>query len=113
MQAVPRVDEDLFRPRHFRTLRAGAPVVIDERHAAAIETCRVRLVVVAVVFAVVFLALTVRLLSMPLLSGGSAEVYAGRVQPSGPPPARADIIDRNGELLATTLSTPSLYADTR
>ena len=114
MQAVPQIDEDLFRPRHFRPLPAGAPVATDERHAVAIETCRARLVMVAVVFALVFLIVTVRLLTMPLLSGGSTEIYAGRVQPAGPPPpVRADIVDRNGELLATTLSTPSLYADTR
>lgn len=114
MRPAPRSDENLCRPRHFRPLRAGAPVIADERHAAAIETCRARLVMVAAVFAVVFLVVTVRLLTMPLLLGASAEAYAGRIRPTGPPPpARADIVDRNGQLLATTLSSPSLYADTR
>ncbi len=114
MAAAPRIDEDLFRPRHFRPPSAGAPVVADERHAVAIETCRARLVMVAVVFAIVFLVVTVRLLAMPLVLGGSGEVYTGRVRPAEPsPPARADIVDRNGQLLATTLVAPSLYADTR
>ena len=89
MQPVPRIDEDLFRPRHFRPLRAGAPVVADERHAVAIETCRARLVMVAVVFALVFLVVTVRLLAMPLVLGGSGEVYAGRVRPAEPAAAAA------------------------
>jgi cell division protein FtsI (penicillin-binding protein 3) len=114
MQLVPRTGEDLYRPRHFRPPPAGAPVVIDERQAVAIETCRTRLVMVASVFAVVFLIVALRLLTMPLFLGGAAEAHPGRIRPAGPPPpARADIVDRNGQLLATTLSTPSLYADTR
>ena len=115
MQLVPRIEENLYRPRHFRPLRAGAPVVIDERHAVAIEVCRGRLVLVAAVFALVFLVVALRLLTMPLFSSSTAEAHAGRVRPAAgpPPPARADIVDRNGQLLATTLSTPSLYADTR
>src|SRR3954470_5636358 len=115
MQPVSRIEEKPFRPRHFRPLRAGAPVVIDERHAVTIEICRGRLVLVAAVFALVFLVVALRLLTMPLFSDGTAEAHAGRVRPSAgpPPPARADIIDRNGQLLATTLTTPSLYADTR
>src|SRR4051794_7883848 len=113
MQTVSRSGETPFRPRHFRPLPAGAPAVADERHAAAIETCRARLVMVACAFAVVFLVVALRLLTMPLLLGGSGD-SAARVRPIGPPPpARADIVDRNGQLLATTLTTPSLYADTR
>ncbi|MGD9614873.1 MAG: peptidoglycan D,D-transpeptidase FtsI family protein [Alphaproteobacteria bacterium] len=114
MQPVVRIDEHPCRPRHFRPLPAGAPAVTDERHAAAVETCRARLVMVACVFAVVFLVVALRLLTMPLFLDGVAEAHAGRVRPAAPPPpTRADILDRNGQLLATTLSTPSLYADTR
>ena len=82
MQPVSRIEENPFRPRHFRPLPAGAPVVIDERHAVAIEICRGRLVLVAAVFALVFLVVALRLLTMPLLSGGTAEVHAGRVRPA-------------------------------
>jgi cell division protein FtsI (penicillin-binding protein 3) len=113
MQTASRIGESPFRPRHFRPLPAGAPTVTDERHAVALETCRARLVMVAFVFAVVFLVVALRLLTMPLLLGSSGD-GAARVHPIGPPPqARADIVDRNGQLLATTLNTPSLYADTR
>lgn len=113
MQTVSRSGESPFRPRHFRPLPAGAPAVTDERHALAIETCRARLVMVACGFAVVFLVVAVRLLTMPLLLGDAGD-SAARMHPvAPPPPARADIVDRNGQLLATTLSTPSLYADTR
>ena len=115
MQAVSRIDEDLFRPRHFRPLPAGAPVVTDERHAVAIETCRARLVMVAVVFAVVFLVVALRLLTMPLLLGGSARSARRRGS------ARPDRRRRRAPIssIATAScwrrrsSTPSLYADTR
>src|SRR3954452_14813943 len=100
MQPGSRIAETPSRPRHFRPLPAGAPVVIDERHAVAIEVCRGRLVLVAAVFGLVFLVVVLRLLTMPLFSGGTADVHAGRVRPAAgpPPPARADIIDRNGQL---------------
>ena len=112
MQTVSRIGETPFRPRHFRPLPAGAPAVADERHAAALETCRARLVMVACVFAVVFLVVALRLLTMPLLLGGSGD-SAARVRPIGPPPpARADIVDRNGQLLATTL-TPRRFMPIR
>ena len=113
MQTASRIGETPFRPRHFRPLPAGAPAAADERQALVVETCRARLVMVACVFAVAFLVVALRLLAMPLLLGGSGD-GAARVRPIGPPPpVRADIVDRNGQLLATTLSTPSLYADTR
>jgi len=46
------------------------------------------------------------------LSGGVAESHAERARALAPPAAvRADIVDRDGRLLATTLDSPSLYAD--
>jgi cell division protein FtsI (penicillin-binding protein 3) len=65
-------------------------------------------------FAVVFLVVVLRLAEIVLVNGGGAESHIGRLPPAAPPaPARADIVDRNGTLLATTLDTPSLYADPR
>jgi len=114
MQAALRLDENPCRPRHFRPPPPCTPIVPDERQAALLETCRARLVMTAAVFAVVFLVVALRLAGMALLSGGAAEASAGRVRSlTAPPPARADIVDRNGQLLATTLNSPSLYADAR
>ncbi len=113
MLAAQRLDENPCRPRHFRPPPC-APVVTDERQAALIETCRARLVATAAVFAVVFLVVALRLAGIVVLSSGPAEAQAGRSRPAAPPPpARADIVDRNGKLLATTLNSPSLYADPR
>src|SRR5438552_1829818 len=78
-----------------------APVVADERANRVLETCRTRLVATAALFAVVFAVVVLRLAEVTLLSGGSAESHVGRLPPAAPPPpARADIVDRNGALLA-------------
>ncbi|HKS90114.1 MAG TPA: penicillin-binding protein 2 [Stellaceae bacterium] len=112
MLSPQRLDETPCRPRHFRPPPPCAPVVTDERHATAIETCRSRLVATAALFAVVFLVVALRLVDVVLLPGALAEPRVGRGRAVAPLP-RADIIDRNGKLLATTLDSPSLYADPR
>ncbi len=115
MLSLGRIEENPCRPRHFRPPPPCAPVVTDARAAAAIETCRTRLVAAAATFAVVFVVVALRLLEVVLLAGGSADSHAAaRVKPiAAPTPVRADILDRNGRLLATTLDSPSLYADPR
>ncbi len=114
MLSHQRLDENPCRPRHFRPPPPCAPVVADERQAALLETCRTRLVATAALFAFVFVVVALRLVDVVLLSGINAESHAGRISPVAPPsPLRADILDRNGKLLATTLDSPSLYADPR
>jgi cell division protein FtsI (penicillin-binding protein 3) len=47
-----------------------------------------------------------------LFESGTAQSHMPRFRPPAPPaPARADIVDRNGKLLATTLDSPSVYAN--
>ena len=117
LTAAQRLDENPCRPRHFRPPPPCAPVVSDERAAARLETCRSRLVMAAALFAVVFLAVVVRLADVVLLAPAGESHAGGRpghpFVPPPPPPQRADILDRNGRLLATTLDSPSLYADPR
>src|SRR6266851_1155962 len=115
MLSPQRIEENPCRPRHFRPPPPCAPIVTDERAAALLETCRTRLVATAALFAVVFMVVALRLGEVVLLSGGAAESHVGRIQrpPAPPLPVRADIVDRNGRLLATTLDSPSLYADPR
>src|SRR5204862_7943659 len=102
------------RPRHFQPPPPCAPVVADERANQVLDTCRTRLVATAALFAVVFLVVVLRLAEVALLSGGSAESHVGRLPPATPPPpARADIVDRNGALLATMLPKPSLFVNSK
>lgn len=113
MAAPLLADDNPCRPRHFRPPPPCAPVVTDAKASELIETCRTRMVAAAALFAVVFMVVALRLVEIVALSGASAESHAGRIRPPTPPLARADIVDRNGTLLATTLDTPSLYADPR
>ncbi len=78
--------------------------------ARALEVGRNRLVVVGLAIVCAFLAVSVKLVGATCFSHheeakiehpAEAEAFAGR----------ADIIDRNGQLLATSLATASLYAD--
>jgi cell division protein FtsI (penicillin-binding protein 3) len=114
MNSTQLLDENPCRPRHFKPPPPCAPVVTDERAAQLLETCRSRLVATAALFALVFVVVALRLAEIVVLSGGAAESHVGRSRPVAPPaPVRADIVDRNGSLLATTLDSPSLYADPR
>jgi cell division protein FtsI (penicillin-binding protein 3) len=78
-----------------------------------LETGRTRLLVAGIVFALAFAAIGVRVLELAVLSADTTRELATRAD--GPPPAqtRADIVDRNGRVLATTLPVASLYADPR
>jgi len=113
MQATERLDENPCRPRHFKPPPC-APVATDERAAALLETCRSRLVMTAALFALVFVVVALRLTEIVAFAGTGVEPHTARSRPvATPAPVRADILDRNGALLATTLDSPSLYADPR
>ncbi len=80
-----------------------------------LEQGRNRLVVAGVLFAFCFFVLAGRLVGLALSGIGEEETVASKPVPpvSGSvlPGARAEIYDRNGVLLATTLDTVSLFAD--
>ena len=73
---------------------------------------KTRLLVIACAFVVAFLVIAGRLIDVSLLRGGGEEILA-RARALKGITFRADIVDRNGELLATSLSTSSLYANAR
>lgn len=77
-----------------------------------LSQAKARLVMVAGAFLLGYLAITLRVADLTLLrSKPQAEVAkAEDVRPLARP-LRGAILDRNGELMATSLSMPSLYAD--
>src|SRR5215831_2156054 len=104
-------DDNPCRPRHFKPPPC-APVVPEGPARKAIEACRGRLFLTGVLFACVFAAVALRVVEVVLLEGGTAQSHMPRFRiPAPPAPARADILDRNGRLLATTLDSPSVYAN--
>jgi cell division protein FtsI (penicillin-binding protein 3) len=99
------------RPRHFKPPPC-APVIIEGPAKKALEACRTRLFFTSVLFACVFAAVALRVVEIVLLEGGTAQSHIPRFRAPAPsPPTRADIVDRNGKLLATTLDSPSAYAN--
>jgi len=89
------------------------PIQLEGVSKLALETGRTRLLVAGLVFALAFLAVGLRLVELGLLREGN-EPRVARNETSQPFNAgRADIVDRNGVVLATTLPTHSLYANPR
>jgi cell division protein FtsI (penicillin-binding protein 3) len=104
-----------------RTKPHGYKIVLPEdpvaRHhtraedvaAARVEVGRGRLVVTGFVFALAFVGLGLRLVDVTLFPA-TEETRTARTGAASEPAKRADILDRNGAVLATSLRTYSLYA---
>ena len=96
--------------RHFlfsRRPRREPPVPPE------IETGRTRLLITGAMFVVAFSVIGLRLVDVALLSGGEDSGLVHRETVTAHRTVRANIVDRNGVLLATNLKTASLYADAR
>jgi cell division protein FtsI (penicillin-binding protein 3) len=111
MAALQHFDDNPCRPRHFKPPPC-APILPEGPARQALDACRSRLFFTSVIFACVFAAVALRIVEVVVLEGGSAQSHMPRFRIPAPPlPARADIVDRNGKLLAATLDSPSLYAN--
>lgn len=113
MLSTQRLDDNPCRPRHFKPPPC-APVVADSAAAEFLDTTRTRLLFAASLFALVFLVVAGRLVDLVAIAGGTADPrpsHARLIAP--PPPVRADIVDRNGTLLATNLDSPALYVNSK
>lgn len=95
----------------FRKMR----MKIDGTRGSALDMVRGRLVIVSAAFALLYILIAARMFDLTILQGElqrdqMLSAAAPIVAPE-PEARRADIVDRNGVLLATSLQTPSLYAD--
>ena len=87
-------------------------VLLDASTSQALEAGRNRLIAMGLIFSLAFFVIGIRVLDLAVLRGGSEPRLAmahGEALMTG----RADILDRNGVVLATTLPTASLYANPR
>lgn len=89
-----------------------AAVRLDGVRKRALETGRSRLTVTALVFMAAYALITVRMIDVAVVDSSPARP---RALPTARTEAlemeRADVIDRNGVILATSLPTMSLYAN--
>jgi cell division protein FtsI (penicillin-binding protein 3) len=108
MKTPPERDENPCRPRHFKP-GPCAPAPANGPAQRLIETSQTRLVTAALLFALAFLVVAARLVDVAGFKAGESRLARGhaaeRIEP-----VRADILDRNGVLLGTTLEAPSLFA---
>jgi len=101
-------------PRHAdpRPPRREEIVQLEGATKRALEAGRSRLLVGAALFALAFVAIAGRLVDVTLLEDGIEPRMGGEQRAIAAPVAeRADIVDRNGVVLATSLSTASLFAN--
>ena len=86
---------------------------LDGQTKRALEVGRTRLLVTGLVFVCAFAVLGLRVIDVAVFNGKSPHALV-RHEPNRPHKTqRADIVDRTGHVLATTLPTPSLYANPR
>ncbi len=97
----------LYVPQEFYSVTKVDTVKILHK---AIDVAKTRLFIMSCAFFLLFVVIAGRLLEVCLFRGGGQENYS--YIHTGPR-FRADIVDRNGELLATSLATSSLYANAR
>ncbi|TNC11770.1 penicillin-binding protein 2 [Methylobacterium terricola] len=77
----------------------------------SVERSAARVGLVSLVFGAVFLTLMGRLVSFALFPDDPVTASARRAEAGGTTQVRPDIIDRNGEILATDIRTVSVFAE--
>ncbi len=100
---------ETYSGAHDGAATAAATLSLEGAVKEASDTCRARMVVLALCFLAAFVVVSGRLIEVMAvpLSPDVSITDSGPVVPIG----RADIVDRNGVLLATNLPTASLYAE--
>jgi cell division protein FtsI (penicillin-binding protein 3) len=92
-------------------IRAAARPRAVNRAAHALETAKNRLMVTMAIFGLAFGAVGIKLVDATVMSQGGETGLARAASAHALPASRADIVDRNGVLLASSLATASLHAD--
>jgi cell division protein FtsI (penicillin-binding protein 3) len=84
-------------------------VTVEGAARQTLEQARTRLVVVGALFGLALVVVSGRLVDLAVM--GSASTTHARIAPPAASVVRADIVDRNGHVLATSIATASLFAD--
>ncbi|CAN0409823.1 unnamed protein product, partial [Discosporangium mesarthrocarpum] len=90
-----------------------AKIRIEGDRKTAIETGRNRLMVAGALFTAAFAVIGIRVVDVSVFSDNSEPRYTRSIAKDEKNTGRADIVDRNGVLMATSLNTASLFANPR
>ncbi len=93
--------------------QAAGPIQLEGAQKSTLETGRTRLVFTGLVFALAFSVIALRLGEIGLIQQGHEPALSATAPGAPLETGRADILDRNGMVLATTLPTASLSANPR
>ena len=94
------------RPRHFKPPPCAA-VIREGPAKEALEGCRTRLLVTGTLFAAVFAIIALRVGEIVLFEGNTNEPGVGRSRvATAPTLSHADVVDRNGAVLAPPATVP-------
>jgi cell division protein FtsI (penicillin-binding protein 3) len=85
----------------------------EDTPRAAMAVARGRLIVAVLIFCVAFAVVAVRTIELGLSAEAPKRTAVRKIAIPPVQYSRADILDRNGEILATSLEASSLYADPR
>ncbi|MBF0372514.1 MAG: penicillin-binding protein 2 [Alphaproteobacteria bacterium] len=88
----------------------GPAAEVPDAQRKSVETGHVRLIVTGALFMVAFSVIAGRMVDVMVLKGADSQPQRRLAQAVDHRMQRADIVDRNGVLLATSLPTVSLYA---
>jgi len=94
-----------------RNLTKTSSIKLDGSVNRVIEVGRNRLLVLCCIFSLAFILAAIRLVDVAVLRGLDEPLVVAEPLNASLKIGRANIVDRNGILLATSLSVPSLYAD--
>jgi cell division protein FtsI (penicillin-binding protein 3) len=105
-------DQNPCRPRHFKP-SVAAPSAADAPVTKSLELSHKRLVTIGMGFMMAFFVISLRLADVTLLREPDAQALRLEQTPvvNQVQLGRADIVDRNGDVIATTLQAPSLFAN--
>jgi cell division protein FtsI (penicillin-binding protein 3) len=93
--------------------QAPEKIRIEGDRKTAIETGRNRLMVAGALFTAAFAVIGIRVVDVSVFSDNAEPRYTRSISKDEKNTGRADIVDRNGILMATSLNTASLFANPR
>ncbi len=109
MKTTAQTEPNPCRPRHFKPAPCG-PATQEGPVQQLLEMSQTRLIITGILLGLAFVVIGARLIEVSGFKAGDSRV-ARNPAVTHTVVGRADIVDRNGALLATTLQTPSLYAN--
>ena len=101
------------KPMNGKRQASSEKIRIEGDRKTAIETGRNRLIVAGALFTAAFSVIGIRVVDVSVFSDNSEPRYTRSIAPGEKYTGRADIVDRNGILMATSLNTASLFANPR